>query len=42
MTYTVKEIDDILKLTDFGKSYNIAQITLGNLPIYVRLELRKQ
>lgn len=41
MTYAVKEFDDILKLTDFRKSYNIARITLGNLPIYVRLELSK-
>jgi ubiquinone/menaquinone biosynthesis C-methylase UbiE len=42
MTYTLKEFDEILKQTDFLKSYNIKQIELGNLPIYVRLELKKQ
>jgi ubiquinone/menaquinone biosynthesis C-methylase UbiE len=42
MTYTIKEFNEILKQTDFKNSYNIVQIELGNLPIYVRLELRKQ
>lgn len=41
MTYTIDEFDDMLRNTDFRKSYNIQQIELGNLPIYVRLELRK-
>lgn len=42
MTYTIKEFDEILKKTDFKDSYTIVPIELGNLPIYVRLELRKQ
>ena len=42
MTYTIKEFNEILKQTDFKNSYNIIQIELGNLPIYVRIELRKQ
>ena len=42
MTYTIKEFNEILKQTDFNNSFNIVQIELGNLPIYVRLELRKQ
>lgn len=42
MTYTIKEFNEILKKTDFKNSYNIVQIELGKLPIYVRLELRKQ
>lgn len=41
MTYSTKEFEDILKQTEFSQSYNIDRITLGNLPIYVRLELKK-
>lgn len=41
MTYTIKEFNDILKQTDFKNTYKIEQIELGNLPIYVRLELEK-
>ncbi len=42
MTYTTKEFDEIVRQTFFYKNYKIEQIELGNLPIYVRLELRKQ
>ena len=42
MTYKINEFNDILKKTDFKNSNKIVQIELGNLPIYVRLELRKQ
>ena len=42
MTYTIKEFNEILKQTNFKNSYDIVQTELGNLPIYVRLELRKQ
>lgn len=42
MTYTIQEFDEILKQTEFKDSYKIAQIELGNLPVYVRLELKKQ
>ncbi len=41
MTYSIKEFDHILKQTKFKDSYNIQQIELGNLSIYVRLELKK-
>lgn len=41
MTYTILEFDQILKQTKFGNNYKIEQIELGNLPIYVRLELKK-
>jgi len=41
MTYSIEEFEGILKQTEFGKSYKIERITLGNLPIYVRLELKK-
>jgi ubiquinone/menaquinone biosynthesis C-methylase UbiE len=42
MTYSIPEFDEIIKRSDFKKRYNIEQIELGNLPIYVRLELRKK
>lgn len=41
MTYTTKEFDDILIQTAFKDSYKIERIELGNLPMYVRLELNK-
>jgi ubiquinone/menaquinone biosynthesis C-methylase UbiE len=41
MTYSTQEFEEILKQTEFGKSYKIERITLGNLPIYVRLKLKK-
>jgi ubiquinone/menaquinone biosynthesis C-methylase UbiE len=41
MTYSIKEFDQILKQTKFKDSFNVQQIELGNLPIYVRLELTK-
>lgn len=42
MTYTDKEFDEILKQTKFKYSYKIERIELGNLPIYVRLDLLKE
>ncbi len=42
MTYSLKEFEEILKQTIFSKSYHIEKLELGNLPIYVRLELEKQ
>jgi ubiquinone/menaquinone biosynthesis C-methylase UbiE len=41
MTYSVSEHEEILKQTKFKYSYSINQIELGNLPFYVRLELKK-
>jgi ubiquinone/menaquinone biosynthesis C-methylase UbiE len=42
MTYSTDEFEHIIKQTKFKASYNIRQIELGNLPVYVRLELRKE
>lgn len=42
MTYTIPEIEDIIKQSEFRRSYNIQQIELGNLLIWLRIELRKE
>jgi ubiquinone/menaquinone biosynthesis C-methylase UbiE len=42
MTYSVPEFDAIISQTKFGKSFSIHEVELGNLPIYVRLELKKE
>lgn len=42
MTYSVSEFDKILKQTKFGNNYKINEIELGNLPIYVRIDLIKE
>lgn len=42
MTYSIHELERIMKLTKFRNSYNIQKIELGNLPIYVRVELKKE
>jgi ubiquinone/menaquinone biosynthesis C-methylase UbiE len=41
MTYPLPEYDVILKQTKFSNGYTLKEIELGNLPVYVRLELRK-
>ena len=41
MTYSISEHEEILRQTKFKNSYSINQIELGNLPFYVRLELKK-
>jgi ubiquinone/menaquinone biosynthesis C-methylase UbiE len=41
MTYSIPEFDAISKQTKFCKSYTLQKIELGNLPVYMRLELRK-
>ncbi len=41
MTYSISEHEQILKQTKFKNSYSIQQIELGNLPFYVRLDLKK-
>jgi len=41
MTYSIKDFDDLIKQTKFYSSYKIHQIELGNLPIYLKIELRK-
>ena len=42
MTYSLKEFDEIVKQTDFKTNYKIVKTELGNLPIYVRIELKKE
>lgn len=41
MTYAFKEFEEISGQSDFKNSYTIDQVELGNLPIYVRLTLKK-
>lgn len=41
MTYSIQQFNEIVKQSDFKNNYTIRQIELGNLPIYVRLELKK-
>jgi ubiquinone/menaquinone biosynthesis C-methylase UbiE len=41
MTYTIPEFNSILSQTKFTTGYKINQIELGNLPIYVKIELNK-
>lgn len=35
------EINEVVKQTEFRGSYNIQQIELGNLLIWLRIELKK-
>lgn len=42
MTYSLKEFDGIVKQSDFKTNYKIVKTELGNLPIYVRIELKKE
>jgi ubiquinone/menaquinone biosynthesis C-methylase UbiE len=42
MTYSVPEYEAIARQTKFGKSFTLYETVLGNLPVYVRLELRKE
>lgn len=41
MTYSLSEIDALVKQTKFNSTYIIRETELGNLPIYVCLELTK-
>jgi len=41
MTYQLDEYKEILDHTIFKNNYSVQPIDLGNLPIYVRLELKK-
>ena len=41
MTYSLPEYDAIVKQTKFSNRYTLQAIELGNLPLYVRMELRK-
>jgi ubiquinone/menaquinone biosynthesis C-methylase UbiE len=42
MTYSLNEFDEIVRQTDFKTQYKIVKTELGNLPIYVRIELNKE
>jgi ubiquinone/menaquinone biosynthesis C-methylase UbiE len=42
MTYSIQEYEKILRSTKFADLFKIHQIELGNLPIYVRIELNKE
>jgi ubiquinone/menaquinone biosynthesis C-methylase UbiE len=42
MTYSIPELHAIMDQSKFCKSYAIHEVVLGNLPIYVRTELRKE
>jgi hypothetical protein len=41
MTYQLDEYKEILDLSKFKDNSSVNPIELGNLPIYVRLELKK-
>lgn len=42
MTYSLTEFEGILKQSRFRESFTIRQVELGNLPVYVRIELKKK
>jgi ubiquinone/menaquinone biosynthesis C-methylase UbiE len=42
MTYSVPEYEAIIRQTKFNESFSMQEIVLGNLPVYMRLELRKK
>ncbi len=41
MTYSVEDVEEIIKLTDFTNSYEILKVIIATLPIWMRIELRK-
>ena len=41
MTYRISEIENILERSSFKNSYEITKITLGGLPIWLRVSLNK-
>ena len=42
MTYAKKEIAEIIEKTSFVRSYEIEEITIFNLPVWVRVRLEKR
>ena len=42
MTYSLPEFDQVIKQSKFRNSYKIQQVDLGNLPVYVRVDLKKE
>jgi ubiquinone/menaquinone biosynthesis C-methylase UbiE len=41
MTYRTDEVADIVKRTSFAESYTMAEICLGGLPAFLRIQLRR-
>jgi len=41
MTYRTEEMEEIINRSAFAKNHHLERITLANLPIWVRMELRK-
>lgn len=42
MTYSLPEFEEILRQTSFRDSFSMIRTELGNLPVYVKLELLKE
>jgi ubiquinone/menaquinone biosynthesis C-methylase UbiE len=42
MTYSLAEFEGLISHTRFSKSYVIREVELGNLPVFVRMELTKK
>jgi hypothetical protein len=42
MTYSLSEFEKIVKQRKFGSNYRIKHIEVGNLPKYMRIELKKE
>jgi ubiquinone/menaquinone biosynthesis C-methylase UbiE len=42
MTYAIKDLEEIINSSLFKNNYSIQKITLVNLPIWLKIELRKE
>jgi ubiquinone/menaquinone biosynthesis C-methylase UbiE len=42
MTYSIEEVEQIIKSTLFANSFEIDKITLASLPIWIRIRLKKR
>lgn len=42
MTYEISELNDILTKSMFGKRFSIEKVTLANLPIWIKIILKKE
>ena len=42
MTYSIPEFEALINRTKFSNRYSIQEVELGNLPFYVRMELKKE
>ena len=41
MTYNIKAVEDVIKNSIFGDNYSLNKITLANLPIWLKFDLKK-